>query len=517
MTRMQPLFHRRIQETVRRHRAEVNPGPGPAWTDWRLVAPRLQRQGGPVAARSRELPIYELETALVARLTEGRRLILQAPPAPANPRKCRRCCSRHGLLGATDKSSSSSRAGSPRACWPRASRHERGVRLGEEVGYQIRLDNVASASTRIRFVTEGILLRQMLGDPELARRRPPSSSTNSTSAIFTATSPWPARCRFAGTAPAGSEDRRDVRHAGTRLAEQISRSRANSQSRAGGCFRWSIEYLPQAGVDRPRRCGNRPPRRSSSSRIGNAEGDVLIFMPGAFEIQPDASQRSAHSRLGREWIRPSPLHGELPPAEQDAAVARYRRQRKVVVSTNVAETSLTIDGVRLVIDCGLARIARFDPYRGINTLLIEKISRASADQRAGRAGRTAPGRCMRLVDRARTRTTAPPQELPEVRRLDLAEVVLTLKASGIDDVRAFRWLEPPERRSLDARGRNCCTDLGALDTRDRRTDAHRPADARVSRASALRPHAAGGAGVGLRAAGGPAGGLDAIAQPVHPQ
>src|SRR5439155_22832340 len=107
-----------------------------------------------------------------------------------------------------------------------------------------------------------------------------------------------------------------------------------------------------------------------------------------------------------------------PPAEQDAAVARYER-RKVVVSTNVAETSLTIAGVRVVIDSGLARIARFDPYRGINTLLVEKISRASADQRAGRAGRTAPGKCLRLWTQ-REHLERAAQELPEVKRLDLA-------------------------------------------------------------------------------------------------
>ena len=115
-----------------------------------------------------------------------------------------------------------------------------------------------------------------------------------------------------------------------------------------------------------------------------------------------------------------PLHGELPPNEQDAAVARYER-RKIVVATNVAETSLTIDGVRLVIDSGLARIPRFDPYRGINTLLIEKISRAAADQRAGRAGRTAPGHCLRLWTAHEQRRRAP-QELAEVKRFDLAEV-----------------------------------------------------------------------------------------------
>jgi ATP-dependent helicase HrpB len=154
-----------------------------------------------------------------------------------------------------------------------------------------------------------------------------------------------------------------------------------------------------------------------------------------------------------------PLHGELPPEQQDRAVAKYEA-RKIIVSTNVAETSLTIDGVTVVIDCGLARVARFDPHRGINTLLVEKISVASADQRAGRAGRTAPGVCVRLWTE-REHGGRALQELPEVKRLDLAEVVLTLKASGIDDVGAFPWLEKPDAKGLE-RAEMLLTDLGAL-------------------------------------------------------
>jgi ATP-dependent helicase HrpB len=189
------------------------------------------------------------------------------------------------------------------------------------------------------------------------------------------------------------------------------------------------------------------------------QGDVLVFMPGGFEISQtiEAIRRCAEAR-GFVLL---PLHGELPPRDQDAAVARHD-QRKVVVATNVAETSLTIDGIRCVIDSGLARIPRYDPYRGINTLLIEKISRASADQRAGRAGRTAPGLCRRLWSQEE-HAHRPQQELPEVKRLDLAEVVLTLKAAGVEDLRAFRWLEPPEEQAL-AHAEELLTDLGALKT-----------------------------------------------------
>ena len=187
------------------------------------------------------------------------------------------------------------------------------------------------------------------------------------------------------------------------------------------------------------------------------EGDVLVFMPGGFEIS-QTIEAIRHCEESRGFLL-LPLHGELPPRDQDAAVARYD-QRKVVVATNVAETSLTIDGIRCVIDSGLARIPRYDPYRGINTLLIEKISRASADQRAGRAGRTAPGVCLRLWSREE-HAHRPQQELPEVKRLDLAEVVLTLKAAGVEDLRKFRWLEPPEEQAL-AHAEELLTDLGAL-------------------------------------------------------
>ena len=223
----------------------------------------------------------------------------------------------------------------------------------------------------------------------------------------------------------------------------------------GRTFPVEIEYLDRSLAIC--RCGT-PPRRSCERLARETEGDALIFMPGAYEINRTI-QAIAHSRLGSQCVV-LPLHGELPAGDQDAAVARYDR-RKVIVSTNVAETSLTIDGVRIVIDSGLARMARFDPYRGINTLLIERISRASADQRAGRAGRTAPGRCLRLWT-AREHDDRAAQELPEVQRLDLAEVVLTLKASGVDDVAEFRWLESPDAKSLE-RAVTLLTDLGGLD------------------------------------------------------
>ena len=202
--------------------------------------------------------------------------------------------------------------------------------------------------------------------------------------------------------------------------------------------------------------------RSAISSIQATGGDVLVFMPGGFEIsQTIEAIRATDESRGFILL---PLHGELPPNDQDAAVARYR-QRKVVVATNVAETSLTIDGVRCVIDSGLARIPRYDPHRGINTLLDRKNQPCRGRSTGGprRPNRRPAFAC----GSGRERSTAhrPQQELPEIKRLDLAEVVLTLKAAGIEDLRKFRWLEPPDERAL-AHAEELLVDLGALSMPD---------------------------------------------------
>ncbi|NCC51908.1 MAG: helicase, partial [Spartobacteria bacterium] len=187
-------------------------------------------------------------------------------------------------------------------------------------------------------------------------------------------------------------------------------------------------------------------------------GDALVFMPGAYEIRKTVEE--IRHRSAAKAFAVLPLHGDMPAEEQDAAVARSGG-RKVVVATNVAETSITIEGIQAVIDSGLARVARYDPHRGINTLLIEKISCASADQRQGRAGRLAPGRCLRLWTEQEHRQR-PLQDIPEIKRVDLAETILTLKAIGVADIGMFPWVEPPEEKSLQ-RSEALLRDLGAIE------------------------------------------------------
>jgi ATP-dependent helicase HrpB len=327
---------------------------------------------------------------------------------------------------------------------------ERNVNLGQEVGYQIRLDNVSGANTRIRFVTEGVLLRQMVGDPSLK---------GVSVLIF---DEFHERHLYSDIALARALEiqqtiRPDLKIVvmSATLDSVLLESHlkpCNVLASQGRTFPVEIEYLKRDVIDEP-------PWELAADALSQAKddgGDVLIFMPGAFEI---ARTIEEIKRSGFDGVV-LPLHGDLSPRAQDAAVATYE-ERKVVVSTNVAETSLTIDGVTLVIDAGLAKIAKYDPHRGINTLIIEKISHASADQRAGRAGRTTPGRCIRLWSE-RDHLGRRAQDLPEIKRLDLAEVLLNLKASGVADLESFSWIESPDPKSLQ-RAVELLEDLGALE------------------------------------------------------
>ncbi|MEO6996004.1 MAG: ATP-dependent helicase HrpB [Lacunisphaera sp.] len=401
----------------------------------------------------RELPIYELEARLLAAVGERGRLIVQAPTGSGKSTQVPQMLLNHGLLGSGEVVVLQPRRLAARMLAKRVA-EEVGTKLGDIVGYQIRLDSRVSKATRIRFVTEGILLRQMsfdahlrgisaivfdefherhlYGDISLARALQIQQSTRPDLKVIVMSATLDTALLKNYLAP----------------CEVLT-----SQGRT---FPVQIEYLPKS-VDFEHDPVWSVAARECERIAARASGDMLVFMAGAYEINRTVQEiQGSHALRGFVCY---PLHGELPPEQQDRAVARYDA-RKIIVSTNVAETSLTIDGVTVVVDCGLARVARFDPHRGINTLLIEKISVASADQRAGRAGRTAPGVCVRLWTE-REHAQRPLQELPEVKRLDLSEVVLTLKASGIDDIANFPWLEKPEPKALE-RAESLLEDLGAL-------------------------------------------------------
>jgi ATP-dependent helicase HrpB len=331
---------------------------------------------------------------------------------------------------------------------------EVGCPLGDTVGYQIRLESKVSDHTRIRFVTEGILLRQMTFDPDLRGVAAVVFDEFHERHLYGDIS----LARALRIQKTSRPDLRIIVMSATLQAASLREYLApcDMLESKGRTFPVRIEYLPKA-VDSEAMQVWDVAARECERAAGETGGDMLVFMPGSYEIG-----RTIQAVQGLRSLRgfaALPLHGELPVEAQDRAVARAET-RKIIVSTNVAETSLTIDGVTAVIDSGLARVARFDPARGINTLLVEDISVASADQRAGRAGRTAPGVCVRLwTEREHGHRAA--HELPEVKRLDLSEVVLTLKAAGVTDLAAFEWFEKPDPRGL-AQAESVLSDLGAL-------------------------------------------------------
>jgi ATP-dependent helicase HrpB len=411
------------------------------------------------------LPIYEIEDQIIARLKSDRRLILSAPTGSGKSTQVPQMLLKHGFLESGQVVILQPRRLAARLLAARVAQ-ELGVKLGDEVGYQIRFENCTSAKTRIRFVTEGVLLRQMIEDPKLNgvsvlifdefHERHLYGDITLARALDLQEQSRPNLNLVVMSATLNADELEDYL-SGVKSKISGNNFRASVLSSEGRQFSVDIRYSAQPSYNDKRPVWEQAAEAFSHYVNSGGEGDVLVFMPGGFEIS-QTIEAIRHEPESKGFIL-LPLHGELEPKLQDAAVARYDR-RKVVVATNVAETSLTIDGVRLVIDSGLARIARYDANRGINTLLIERISQSSSDQRAGRAGRTAPGVCMRLWSREEHSHRAS-QELPEIKRLDLAEVVLTLKAVGVDDLRNFRWLEKPDEISL-SHAEELLHDLGAL-------------------------------------------------------
>lgn len=399
------------------------------------------------------LPIYDVEDQILQALHDTRRLVLQAPTGSGKSTQVPQMLLKHGLLGDEQAIILQPRRLAARLLASRVA-GELGVPLGREVGYQVRFESAVSSSTRIKFETEGVLLRQMIQDPDLQGIR---------ALIF---DEFHERHLYGDVTLARALDIQErsrpdlmiLAMSATLDAGMLQKylTPCRVVSSEGRTFPVTVHYLP-------RRVGaNSAPiwELAADAFAANAQdsGDVLIFMPGGYEIQRTL-EALRHRPQSKGYLL-LPLYGELPPGEQDAAVARYD-QPKIVVATNVAETSITIDGVRTVIDSGLARIPRYDPNRGINTLLVERVSQASAEQRAGRAGRTSAGRCLRLWSQSE-QEERPVRDLPEIRRLDLSEVVLTLKASGVGDLQGFRWLESPTEVALQ-HAEELLLDLGALE------------------------------------------------------
>lgn len=401
------------------------------------------------------LPIYDIRDALLRSLEINPRLIVEAPTGSGKSTQVPQMLLDSGLSGDGEVVVLQPRRLAARLLARRVA-EERGVTVGGEVGYQVRFEQVVSASTRIRYVTEGVLLRQLLTDPDLKGVAAVVFDEFHERHLYGDIT----LARIVSLQNAARPDLKIIVMSATLEADMLVDylapcGRVLSEGRT---FPVDLRYLRRQSDVRKEPVWDTATTIFEQAMAEGVEGDFLVFMPGAYEISKtvEAIRRSARAK----GLLVLPLHGELPPALQDQAVSPCA-QRKVVVATNVAETSITIEGVRVVIDGGLARMARYDASRRIDTLLVEKISKASADQRAGRAGRTAPGTCFRLWTENDHAARAD-QERPEVHRTDLAEVVLALKSFGLVDLTEFNWVESPEPLALE-RAETLLHDLGALD------------------------------------------------------
>ncbi len=315
---------------------------------------------------------------------------------------------------------------------------ERGQPLGDEVGFQVRFESCRGPRTRILVVTPGILLRRLHDDPFL----------ESAGVVV-----------FDEFHERGLDS--DLALGMVRLVQQTVRPElrvvvmsATLDVNALAAYLGGCPVITGEGRLHPIDIVYEPPRehrpgpaaaaQAAERLLDRTSGDLLVFLPGLQEIRQTARHLEAAAR--QRDLAVLPLHGELPAEQQDAALVRADR-RKVVLATNVAETSVTVEGITGVVDTGLARMLVFDPHVGLDRLKLTPISRASADQRAGRAGRTAPGVCIRLWSEVAHRGR-PEQTEPEIRRVDLAGAVLQLLGLGEADVLAFPWLEPPHEPAV---------------------------------------------------------------------
>jgi ATP-dependent helicase HrpB len=353
----------------------------------------------------------------------------------------------------------------------------RGVRLGEEVGYAVRFDTRYRRDSRIVFVTDGVFQRWLQDDPDL----PGVSAVVFDEFHERRLAMDVALGRCLDLQEAARPDLRVIVMSATLETAGLAEFLTPVAALEAGGRSHPVDVLHRAPAAASLQRSGGPPRETpvwdrmveicrETVAMPDA-GDILMFLPGNHEIRRTISLLE-NQNFARGFEIHS-LHGSLPPEAQERAIQPGTRP-KIIVATNVAETSITIEGVRTVIDSGLARIAAFDVRRGINTLHIRKISRAAAEQRAGRAGRTAPGRAFRLwsqTDHAKRDAF----EIPEVHRIDLADAVLSLKSAGVADVACFRWLTPPAADAL-ARAEIQLHDLGATDAHGALTPAgHRMA------------------------------------------
>ncbi|HZN34291.1 MAG TPA: ATP-dependent helicase HrpB [Pirellulaceae bacterium] len=396
------------------------------------------------------LPIDDILGDVTARLRAAPSLVLCAPPGAGKTTRVPPALLAAGLAEAGRILVLQPRRVAARATAARIAA-ERSWRLGEEVGYQVRFESRVGPGTKIAIITEGILLRRLLDDPFLQGVGAVVFDEFHERSLASDLALAMVRQVQQTVRP----ELRIVVMSATLAAEPIAEY-------LGGCpivesqgriHPVEVRYLPHL---------SRQPlvelvAEGVASVLDQSPGDVLVFLPGVGEIRRCAERLAPLAE--RRDLRLLQLYGDLP-AEQQDAVLQPSNRRKIILSTNVAETSLTIEGVTAVVDSGLARQLRFDERTGLDHLELAPISQAAAAQRAGRAGRTAPGICLRLWPEAAHRSR-PEYESPEIARVDLAGAVLQILCWIEPDLAAFGWFDPPPAGAID-RARRLLELLGAV-------------------------------------------------------
>jgi ATP-dependent helicase HrpB len=403
------------------------------------------------------LPIDPHLPEIISILNSEPSLVLSAPPGAGKTTRIPRALYDAGFAGNKEILILEPRRLAARMAAARVAQ-EFGERLGDTVGYSIRFENVAGPKTRIRFLTEAILARRMVRDPDLE-----GVSIVILDEFHERHLANDLALSFLKQLQARTPGLKVIVMSATLDVEPISSflGGARSLSLLGSPFDVSIEYEEKVS-DRPLH----EKVASAISRLSRSgcRGDILVFLPGSAEIR--RSGEALHPLADRLGLAVFPLHGDLPAAEQRRAIEPAERQ-KVILSTNVAETSLTIPGVAAVIDSGLARVAGHSPWSGFPTLSTLKVSKSSAAQRAGRAGRTQAGHVLRLYTRSDFESRHE-HETPEIKRIDLAETSLLLHGSGVRHLHSFPWFEAPPKSAIEA-AETLLFRLGAIDREGRIT------------------------------------------------
>ncbi|MGD9815716.1 MAG: ATP-dependent helicase HrpB [Hyphomonadaceae bacterium] len=380
------------------------------------------------------LPVDEVLPELRAALAKRGEAVLVAPPGAGKTTRVP-----PGLLGEPWAVAGKIILLSPRRIAARAAAarmaSERGERVGDAIGYRVRLDSRVGPKTRVEVVTEGVFTRMILDDPELK---------GVAAVLF---DEFHERSLEGDLGLALARDAQSALRPDLKIVVMSATLDAARVAALLGDAPLVVSegrMFPVAHVYRPREA--RAPLEQEVAAATRAAlmaepGSALVFLPGVREIERTAE--ALRASIGDPSVDVRPLYGAMSPADQDAAIAPSPPgRRKVVLATSIAETSLTIDGVRIVVDAGLARRPRFEPALGLTRLETVRASQAAIAQRAGRAGRLEPGVCWRLWSEGETRAL-PEFDRPEILDADLAGLALDLAAWGVSDPTALAWLDPP--------------------------------------------------------------------------